>query len=78
MDCLRSGRDWVPGVDAALAGRFGGGASVPKKSNPSNDSAGFDCFGGAGSAFGGGPGLDTAAAALLALGGALSSANRSG
>lgn len=67
MDCFRSGLDWVPGVAAALEGRFGGGASVPKKSKPSNESAGFVCFGGAGSAFGGG--LVAIGAAVLALGG---------
>jgi len=77
MDCFRSGRDWVPGVDAALEGRFGAGASVPKKSNPSRESAGLVCFGGAGSAFGGG--LVDVGAALFALGGGrLSSANKSG
>jgi hypothetical protein len=51
MDCFKSGRDWAPGVDAALDGRFGAGAGSPKKSNPSSESAGFVCLGGAASAF---------------------------
>jgi hypothetical protein len=77
MDCLRSGRDCVPGVGAALAGRLGGAASVPKKSSPSSESAGFDCFGGAASVFGGG--LEDIGGPDVALGGGpASSANRSG
>ncbi len=76
MDCLKSGRDCTPGAAAALEGLFGGGAAVPKKSKPSNESAGFVCFGGAGSAFG--AGLVAVGAVVLALGGGVSSAKRSG
>src|SRR5437879_4922457 len=66
IDCFKSGLDCAPGVAAALDGRAGACAS-PKKSSPSNESAGFVCFGGAGSDFGGG--LDATGAALFALGG---------
>jgi len=73
------GQAWIedPGAAAALDGRFGGTVSVPKKSNPSNESAGFVCFGGAASAFGGG--LAGIGAAEFALGGgSISSPKRSG
>lgn len=51
---------------------------MPKKSKPSSESAGFVCFGGAGSALGGG-GLDIDGAADIVLeGGPSSSANKSG
>ena len=48
---MRSGRDEaavVDGVDETLV-RFpgGDGAGPPKKSRPNNESAGFDCLGGA-------------------------------
>lgn len=49
---------------------------MPKKSSPRSESAGLVCFGGVGSAFGGG--LDGTAAAELALGIGASSPNRSG
>ena len=62
-------------MGAALDGRFGGGASVPKKSRPRRESAGFVCLGGAGSAFGGG--LAGTAAAELALCTGASSPNKS-
>lgn len=77
MDCLRSGRDWDPGVGAALAGRLGAAASVPKKSSPSNESAGFVCFGRAASTFGGGL-ADIGGPEIALGGGPASSANRSG
>jgi hypothetical protein len=66
----------VPAVGAALEGRFGTCASLPKKSKPNRESAGLVCFGGAGSAFGGG--LDAMGAAETALTGGLASPKRSG
>src|SRR5687768_11648208 len=54
MDCLRSGRDWPPGVftPEVLAGR-GGAAGSPKKSRPRSEELLGVALGGAGSAFGG-------------------------
>jgi hypothetical protein len=50
MDCFRSGLEGpveVGGFDAALDGRFvAPGWGSPKKSRPSNESAGFVCLGG--------------------------------
>lgn len=51
MDCFKSGRESPAdaGVEAMLAGRLPvDGWLLPKKSNPSNESAGFVCLGGAG------------------------------
>jgi hypothetical protein len=52
MDCFRSGLDTpvcVPEVGAVLPGRLTGVDWVlPKKSKPSNESAGFVCFAAAG------------------------------
>lgn len=63
-------------MGAVLDGRLGGGASVPKKSRPRRESAGFVCFGGAGSDFGGG--LAGPGPVVLALGGGpISSPKRS-
>jgi hypothetical protein len=51
MDCFKSGRDipaCEPAVGPVLPGRLVGVDCVlPKKSNPSNESAGFACFGAA-------------------------------
>jgi hypothetical protein len=62
-----------------LEGLSGGAdCELPKKSNPSNESAGFVCLGGAGSAFGG-AGLVIDGPVVLGRGGASvgSSPNRS-
>jgi hypothetical protein len=63
IDCLRSGLDGAAEAPAGpvLEGRAGGAELPPKKSRPKSESPAFVCFGGAGSAFGGG--------ALVAAGG---------
>lgn len=66
-------------AEAVLEGLSGGAdCEPPKKSNPSNESAGFVCLGGAGSAFGG-AGLVIDGPVVLGRGGASvgSSPNRS-
>lgn len=78
MDCLRSAFDGPVDLlsdPMSLEGRAGAGA-LPKKSNPSRDSAGLLCFAGATLAFGGG--CVPAGGPVLGLAGAeISSPNRS-
>lgn len=57
IDCLRSGREGAAdALGPVLEGRAGGAELLllPRKSKPSSESPAFVCFGGAGSAFGGG------------------------
>lgn len=81
IDCLRSGRDWPvdPKVlPVAVDGRLVGGCGVPKKSNPSNASAGFVCGLGAGGCCLGGARIFVASVVLgLAGGVGVSSPKRS-
>lgn len=65
IDCFKSGLEtpaWAPDVGAVLPGRLTGvDWLLPKKSKPSNESAGFVCFAAAGCAeLGGGGGRATA------------------
>ena len=74
MDCFRSALEGVVEavpVPGPLDGLAAGAGEVPKKSNPSRDSAGFVCFAGAGAAFGGG--LEPRGGPVLGLAGALKS-----
>jgi hypothetical protein len=87
MDCLRSERGLLPGVEApeaALRGRAGGAAWLePKKSRPSSESPGRVCLGGGAGALcccccgGGGARAVIEGSAVLARTGVGSSPNRS-
>jgi len=82
MDCLRSGLEGTDEADDTafeLDGLAGGAVCAPpKKSNPSNESPGFVCLGGAGSTLEG-SGLLVGGSVVLGRGGPemLSSPNRS-